>query len=165
MYKFLFFALIIVACNDKPSSKTGQSATQSEAGVHNGYADWSVNPGIAIAMVKSAHDSMCNRFQIVDSNNIVRTQIDSVYSSDKYSKTWVNARFLPGADEAKYRSLRGMPPGSPKGNIRGYCTKLYVVKLLTLSSGSTTEELYFDIITVCPPPPDCNGDSTKNLTQ
>jgi hypothetical protein len=161
MYKYLFFALIVISCNDKPSSKSAQPVSQSAIGPHNGYADWSVNPGVATAMIKAAHDKACNPFSITDSNNTVKNLIDAAYSSGSYSKNWVEARFLPDADEAKYRALRGMPPGSPKGNIRGYCTKLYVVRSLTVSSGATTEELYYDIITVCPPPPDCNGDTTK----
>jgi hypothetical protein len=153
MYKYLLVVVILISCNPKPAVPV-QNLSKAPA---SNYNAWGVNKGIATAMIKSAQDKACNAFSVTNENPSIRQEIDSAYPASKYNRTWIQARYLPDADEAKYRSLRGLPPGSPFGSIRGYCTRLYSIKPLNLEGQS--EDIYFDILTVCPPPPDCDRDS------
>jgi hypothetical protein len=156
MYKILLFLLIaLAACDPKP---TPLVKVVDKPNVNSGIGEWKIDQPTASAMIKSAQGKMCNAFTITNQNAAMQAIIDSTYPADKFTYSQVEARYLSNADEAKYRRLRGMPPGSPKGNIRGFCTKLFVVKSISAQEG---EELYFDIYTICPPPPDCDRDSTK----
>jgi hypothetical protein len=150
---FIGLLILVVACNPKPPEP---SKPVNAVGVTSGIGEWKVDPPTAVAMINSAKGKACNPFTITNQNAPLKALIDSTYPADKFTYSQVDARYLPNADEAKYRRLRGLPPGSPKGNIRGFCTKLFVVKSISNQEGS---EEYFDIYTVCPPPPDCNGDS------
>lgn len=156
MNKLIFSALIVfVACNPKPAPPKPVNVV----GPTTGIGEWKVDGATAVAMIKSAQGKACNAFTITNQNTIMQALIDSTYPADKFTYSQIDARYLSNADEAKYRRLRGFPPGSPKGNIRGYCTRLYVVKSISAQEESA---LYFDIYTICPPPPDCDRDSTKN---
>jgi hypothetical protein len=156
MNKLFLVALVVFAsCNPKPTPL----AVVDKPKVNTGIGEWKVDLPTATAMINSVKGKACNAFTITNQNAVMRAMIDSTYPADKYSYTEVDARYLPNADEAKYRRLRGMPPGSPKGDIRGYCTKLLLVRSLETTATVPTED-YFDIFTTCPPPPDCDRDST-----
>jgi hypothetical protein len=157
MNKLYLLALIVLAsCDPKPAPPANLTSTATPG---SGIGEWKVDLPTATAMINSVKGKACNAFTITNQNAAMKALIDSTYPSGQYSYSDVDARYLPNADQSKYRRLRGMPPGSPKGDIRGYCTKLLVVR--SISAGESTEE-YFDIYTICPPPPDCDRDTLQS---
>ena len=158
-YLVLVALVAFYACDPKPKTPVTATALNASSGGPN---NWNVNNGIATAMINSAKGKACNQFSITNSNAAVQASIDSLYPPDQFSRSFVLARYVTDADAAMYRRMRNMSPGDPRGSVKGLCNNIYQIRSISTSTQSQTVEYFYDFLVICPPPPDCDRDTTKN---
>ena len=176
MKRFFFLALIIsiAACNDQAKKTNNTAGTTGDTSIRqltNGSMNkgeptvdptpWKIGTATAERMKKFLNGctSGCqNNSRIVDYNKPVYDAIQAKYPSSKIVE--VAARY-DRTDEFRYCALRKLYNHPDRCAVGKHKTIIY--KVAQDSNNQLTEDVYYDIVTLCPPPRECSEtDSTKN---
>lgn len=149
--------LILFACNDNDS---GQNSTDRSAATL-------AAPVIKWRIPKATADSMMSYYDTCtvgcDDTNEIRDWNPGIYRQiaafvGAGNAGYVPARYWP-SNENRYCSNRpgtGGPGGmAPHCRVAGHWTM--IVRASLREASLTDEDLYFDIVTICPPPEDAHG--------
>ncbi len=174
IFSALFFVLI--SCNSESktgadknidsvgsrSISTNQESTQQQTqpSPQVDTEKWRIDISVADKMkkfVRGCSGSNCKTgINIVDPNNEVYMALLDKYKSPTYRVIPVEARYKDYAEAENYCKVRRFPNGSAKCDVRNYKTLIYVVlkqSTKNIESLQWTVEAYYDIVTICPPPP------------
>jgi hypothetical protein len=140
--------------NDTSVSQTttdalGKSQTVKVNVIDSNYKSWQITDGnIAREMIRRFNASCKHKH--LDIDPYIKAQIDKAYPDALYDKKMVPAKHYKTSHD-NYAKLRGIAQGDPKSRVNGFCTEIYWV-LGRNKRLAETEEFYFDIATICPPP-------------
>ena len=176
--------LLFYSCNNSPSPSPARQATDSVAGAGTAnmavandlnnseeafqISDWVIDEEAGKAMIeyRNCNTPAC-RSQVFQTYN--KPESDSIVASIRKiiianGCKIIDARLKEARyrdeDEARYIKARHIPPGSEKGKVSGYTTRLYFIKLTGQCNElfklaprpNKANVIYLDTYTICAPP-------------
>lgn len=115
--------------------------------------EWQVSTKQAQKMVRYFNDCTegCQTSRVT-SDTLKEQALRSIFKEAK-SIEWVAARYTKD-DVARYAARKGSGADKAESQVQGYATQL--LKITTVEG----KEMYFDIVTLCPPPTLCDESKT-----